>query len=264
MGGNITDDGGVAVTERGVVYSLTDNTPVIGETDVTKANQGTTGAGSFSATINGLSRGATYYVRAYATNSAGTVYGSTESFTTKNYPVVVTSVAASVKIHSVVLGGDVTNDGGLTVTDRGFVFSSTDGTPTIEEDATKYAVGEGSGSFSSTISGLIAGTTYYFNTYVINSEGIVYGTPGSTTTASSSTFTGTADWNSDVNWSSGVPLTGGTAVIQGNPTIRDAKITVDKLKIYSGSVSLSVVNQLKIVHELYVDKNSSGIVITGN
>lgn len=132
-------------------------------------------------------------MRAYATNSVGTAYGSTESFTTKNYPVVVTSVTASVKIHSVVLGGDVTNDGGLTVTDRGFVFSSTDGTPTIAEDATKYAVGEGSGSFSSTISGLIAGTTYYFNTYAINSEGIVYGTAGSATTASSSTFTGTTD-----------------------------------------------------------------------
>lgn len=264
MGGNITDDCGVAVTERGVVYSSTDNTPVIGETDVTKANQGSTGAGSFSATISGLSRGATYYVRAYATNSAGTAYGSTESFKTKDYPVVVTSVVASVKIHSVVLGGNVTGDGGLSVTDRGIVYSTTDATPTIAQGAARLAIGTGAGSFSESFVGLISGTTYYYNTYAVNSEGIVYGTAGSFTTASSSTFTGTADWNSDGNWSAGVPITGGTAIIEGISTISTANIAVDKLKINSGSVILSNSKQIEIKQELIINNNSGGIVINGN
>jgi len=40
------------------------------------------GTGSFSSAINGLNANTTYFVRAYATNSAGTVYGNAVSFTT--------------------------------------------------------------------------------------------------------------------------------------------------------------------------------------
>ena len=77
-GGNITSDGGATVTARGVCWS-TGQTPTISDNKTTDG----TGAGEFSSILSGLSPNTTYYVRAYATNSSGTGYGSTMSFTTQ-------------------------------------------------------------------------------------------------------------------------------------------------------------------------------------
>lgn len=79
-GGSITNDGGGAITARGVVWSTTQN-PTI--TLTTKTSDGT-GTGSFTSNLTNLTQNTTYYTRAYATNSAGTVYGNQISFTTQN------------------------------------------------------------------------------------------------------------------------------------------------------------------------------------
>ena len=77
-GGNITDDGGATVTSRGVCWSEK-QTPTIKDS---KTMDGA-GAGSFKSNINELKHSKTYYVRAYATNSKGTGYGSTMLLNTK-------------------------------------------------------------------------------------------------------------------------------------------------------------------------------------
>ena len=77
-GGNITSDGGAAVTVRGVCWS-TSTGPTTALS--TKTSNGT-GTGIFSSSITGLLPNTTYFVRAYGTNSAGTAYGSEISFTT--------------------------------------------------------------------------------------------------------------------------------------------------------------------------------------
>lgn len=76
-GGNITSDGGATVTVRGVCWS-TGQTPTISDYKTTDG----TGEGSFASSISGLLSNTTYYVRAYATNSNGTGYGSAISFKT--------------------------------------------------------------------------------------------------------------------------------------------------------------------------------------
>lgn len=76
-GGDVTDDGGVAITARGVCWSTTSN-PTIDNDKNTEA--GTTGV--FSSTISDLQPNTQYYYRAYATNSQGTAYGSEKIFTT--------------------------------------------------------------------------------------------------------------------------------------------------------------------------------------
>lgn len=76
-GGNITSDGGATVTSRGVCWG-TNQTPTISDNKTTDG----TGADNFTSSISGLSANTTYYVRAYATNSIGTAYGSAMSFTT--------------------------------------------------------------------------------------------------------------------------------------------------------------------------------------
>ncbi|MBK9292325.1 MAG: fibrobacter succinogenes major paralogous domain-containing protein [Bacteroidetes bacterium] len=77
-GGNVTDDGGSAVTARGICWSTTPN-PTINDNFTTNGS----GTGSFSSSITGLSANTLYYVRAYATNGSGTVYGDELSFTTQ-------------------------------------------------------------------------------------------------------------------------------------------------------------------------------------
>ena len=102
MGGNITSAGGSSVTERGVVYSSTDQTPTIGETDVLKDINGT-GTGTYGESVGSLIYGTTYYVQAYAINSYGTSYGGVQSFTTiSRIPVVYVNSST---------GNDATGDG---------------------------------------------------------------------------------------------------------------------------------------------------------
>jgi len=76
-GGNITSDGGVPVTVRGVCWSTTPN-PTTADSDTADGN----GIGSFISNLAGLTNNTPYYVRAYATNSQGTSYGNQVSFTT--------------------------------------------------------------------------------------------------------------------------------------------------------------------------------------
>ena len=78
-GGNVTTDGGAAVTARGVCWSTSQNPT----TDNSKTTDGT-GTGSFTSSLTGLIANTPYYVRAYATNSQGTTYGNEVTFTTSN------------------------------------------------------------------------------------------------------------------------------------------------------------------------------------
>ena len=76
-GGNVTADGGATVTARGICWSTSQNPTSAGD----HTTDGT-GTGSFTSAMTGLTANTTYYVRAYATNSAGTAYGEQVSFTT--------------------------------------------------------------------------------------------------------------------------------------------------------------------------------------
>ena len=76
-GSKITDDGGEMINFRGVCWSTSHN-PTISHN---KTNDGN-GLGYFVSIITGLTPSSTYYVRAYATNSAGTAYGEEKAFKT--------------------------------------------------------------------------------------------------------------------------------------------------------------------------------------
>jgi hypothetical protein len=75
-GGNITNGGGTPVTQRGVCWSTAPN-----PTTANNTTSDGSGVGSYTSTLTGLVAGATYYVRAYAINSAGTAYGNEVQFT---------------------------------------------------------------------------------------------------------------------------------------------------------------------------------------
>lgn len=171
-GGNITGDGGTAVTSRGVCWSNTTSNPTISNTKTVDG----AGIGAFSSSLTGLTPGTTYYVRAYATNSVGTAYGSMKSFTTQSATIpqgISTTSASSITQTNATSGGSITSDGGATITMKGVCWSSTTSTPTISNSNTNN--GTGSASFSSSLSSLTANTTYYIRAYAVNSIGIGYG-----------------------------------------------------------------------------------------
>jgi uncharacterized protein (TIGR02145 family) len=76
-GGDITDNGGDPVTARGVCWSTSSNPTILNS-----HTSDSIGSGIFISNLTGLLLNTHYYVRAYASNTAGTEYGSQISFTT--------------------------------------------------------------------------------------------------------------------------------------------------------------------------------------
>ena len=88
-GGTITDEGSGTITVRGVCWSTT-LTPTIAD----KKTVNGAGAGTFTSNLTELNKATTYYVRAYASNKAGTGYGMVMSFNTLTIDVPTNELVA--------------------------------------------------------------------------------------------------------------------------------------------------------------------------
>ena len=167
-GGNVTVAGGAAVTARGIAYGTAHNPVVSG----TKTTDGT-GTGAFTSALASLKGNTIYYVRAYATNAAGTGYGPEVNFTTLvDLPVVTTTAVTGTTKTTAATGGEVTYDGGGAVTARGIAIGA-GANPTIT--GTVIAGGTGTGIFTTNLTGLTKYTTYHVRAYATNSAGTAYG-----------------------------------------------------------------------------------------
>lgn len=194
-GGTVTDNGGAEITDIGVCWNTSPN-PTI------SSNKSSIGI------ITGLTANTTYYLRAYATNRAGTSYGNEVTFKTDNIiiattgPILTTTAVTSITFTSAVSGGTITNDGGEDIAYRGVCWSTSQfHLPTIED--TKTTDGTTMGYFTSNLMGLDPGTTYFVRAYATNSSGTVYGNLLSFTTS----FTqgpGQGLWIQKVNLPGGV------------------------------------------------------------
>lgn len=166
--GNVTDNGGDDLIERGICWSTSHN-PTIEDNHASNGS----GIGNYSILMTGLSVGTTYYVRAYAINSIGTSYGNEVGFTTlANKPTVITNSVTNIAENQAICGGVVTEDGGAPVTERGVCWSTSTNPTTSDQHTTN---GNGIGNFVSTLSGLASNTTYYVRAYATNSAGTSYG-----------------------------------------------------------------------------------------
>ncbi len=175
VGGTITSDGGAAVTARGVVYGTSAGAATFNVTTGT-------GTGTYTSSLTGLTPATTYYVRSFATNSVGTVYGTETSFTTIAIaPTLTTTAASSITKYAASAGGTITSNGGSVITASGICWSTT-ATPTTSNS--KTTDGTTSGTFTSSLTGLTAGTTYYVRAYATNAIGTSYGANESFTTSS--------------------------------------------------------------------------------
>jgi len=227
-GGDVTSEGGAPVTAKGVCWSTTAN-PTITSSKTTDG----TGSGSFVSNLTNLNPGTTYYVRAYATNSAGTSYGNEYNFTTEIVvPTLSTITVTSITSTTAVSGGNITKDGGSAVTVRGVCWSTSQN-PTIDDKHTSD--GPGTGTYTSNLTGLTGNTTYYVRAYATNSEGTAYGNelnfntgavvPILTTAAITSITSTTATSGGEISSDGGSPVTarGVCWSISADPTTANTK-----------------------------------------
>lgn len=167
-GGYIKVDNGFPVTARGVCWS-TKNNPT---TQDSKTEDGE-GTGYFQSKLTDLTPKTTYYVRAYAINSAGTAYGEQKTFTTiVTPPKVTTGDVTNISTTTATCSGNVTADGGSDVTARGVCWSTSQ-YPKIANSMT--IEGTGLGTYTSNMTSLSPYTLYYVRAYATNAQGTAYG-----------------------------------------------------------------------------------------
>jgi hypothetical protein len=164
---NILSDGGTTITQKGIVWSTSPN-PTKALTTIRYDND----LGDIYNVINGLLPATTYYVRAFATNALGTSYSSEYTFTT----LALSAPSVTVFVYTIAqtratLSGSISSDGGATITQKGFVWSTS---PNPTTALTTKSISTASGNYSFDITGLLPATTYFVRAFATNALGTQY------------------------------------------------------------------------------------------
>jgi len=222
-GGNITDEGSSTVLNRGVCWS-TSTTPTIADNTTSDG----AGAGSFSSNITGLNGATIYYLRAYATNTAGTGYGMAMSFTSLGQsPIPTIEVATNINTTSATLMGSVNANYLSTVVT--FEYGTTMDYGNTVTATQSPVTGNTNTVVDANITGLTVATIYHYRIKAANSLGTCYSNditfttlgqaPVVTTLAATNITTLTAQLNGTVNanyLSTVVTFEYGTTMSYGN------------------------------------------------
>ncbi len=97
---------------------------------------------------------------------------SKSSGTSTSIPAVTTANITDITDSTAISGGEVTADGGTTVSSRGVCWKTSPGATIVDN---KTADGSGTGTFTSSLTNLLPNTTYYLKAYAINDVGTAYG-----------------------------------------------------------------------------------------
>jgi parallel beta-helix repeat protein len=244
--GNIAALGVPNPTQHGVVWSLSPN-PTLSDDKTADGPVNATGA--FTSSMTNLMPGTLYYVRAYATNAAGTVYGEEVAFTTLLAPTVTTQTATDITTSAATGHGNITAFGTYAPTQHGVVWSVSPN-PTLADNKTTEGPVSETGAFASAITGLTPGVTYHVRAYATSAAGTSYGedvtftahiVPTVTTQAVSSIGTATAVGNGTI-LSLGVPNPTQHGVVWSllpNPTLANSH-TADGDVIATGAFTSSI------------------------
>jgi len=207
----------------GICWSSTNANPTIANSTYATATAGygtITGNGSMAGNTGNiinespdnhsddLTSGTTYYGRVYLIMDNITYYGETLTFKTLIAPTVTTSAVSSISTATATGNGNVTNLGvPSSLTAYGVCWSSTATTPTVSNSYISNGTKTTTGAFTSAMTGLTPGATYYVRAYAINSTGTSYGSvvsfktlaaPTVTTAAATGISTATATGNGNI------------------------------------------------------------------
>jgi uncharacterized protein (TIGR02145 family) len=174
-GGAILNDGGGVLSNTGICYATESNVSI--SDNVINAIPA---LGTFSITLEDLSPGTTYYLKAFAENEAGVAYGEEVVFTTLvELPSVETLPIAGISSNSALAGGNIINIGGGQLSNAGICYA-TESNVSISDNVINAI--PASGTFSITLEDLSPATTYYLKAFAENEAGIAYGEEVSFTT----------------------------------------------------------------------------------
>ena len=178
LNGTVSSDGGGDITENGFYIGTSSALTTANGTKIVA----TAGAGNFSKTASGLTPNMVYYVFAFATNAAGTAYGSILSFTSgPDVPIMLMAALPTKKRPTYLMGGGIGGlDMGSPITDKGLCWSKTNPNPTTSNS--KASAGSGNTAFTVKMAGLTPNTTYYVRAYATNAVGTGYSDPVQWTT----------------------------------------------------------------------------------
>lgn len=218
-GGEIINDGGSTITECGVCWSTEGEPTVDGDHMATQVT-----IGEFSVNLAGLTQNTTYYIRAYATNEAGTGYGDVLTFTTEEeivitVPTVTTAEVTEITTTTATVGGTITDAGNGTISESGICYK------TGNAEWTCVALEATENAFSTTLTELTPNTTYTVRAYATNEEGTGYGEEVTFTTEEEIVITVptvTTDAVTDITTNSA--LVGGAITNDGNGTVTESGI----------------------------------------
>jgi len=162
-GGSVAKDGGAPILERGICWTTrTTGNPNINDNPTTVSGTW----GSFTHSLNNLSEGQTYHVKAYARNILGITYGQEEDFIAFN--PVVTDPVFSITAYTAKGGGGVS---GLSGNPRRGICWCINTVPTVYDAHCEN--GTGNGSFTCDLTELQGGTPYRLRAYAICDDGTV-------------------------------------------------------------------------------------------
>ena len=224
-GGNVTTQGSSSVTSRGVCWSTSQN-PTTADSKTADGS----GTGAFTSSITGLSPATPYNVRAYATNSAGTSYGSQVSFTT---------AAAGAAPQAPGLLSPLNGTTGISLAPTLSWNASTGATSyTLQVSTgssfTSYAYNQPVSGTSQQVTGLSNSTPYFWRVYASNT----YGTSGPSAT-----------WNFTTSSSGSVVVPGMVAVAGGIFTAGSTPVSISSFRI----------DKYEVTYELWTDIRSWGM-----
>lgn len=166
----ITAAADFSIIEKGACFSKTVTSPTINDTSAKDESEGN----AVDFTITGLEEGATYYISAYARTRDGVFYSTSITVKTQQTfkPTLGNLQEVQVNDDNAIIKASVTDNGGLTITEKGFCWSTSNSEPTLDND---FVASSSTGNdFEAVLTGLKYNTEYYVRAYAINPKGVGY------------------------------------------------------------------------------------------
>lgn len=254
LSGTITSLGNGSLQRKGFCWSSTHTVPSLEQRE--GSSEVSTEGSAYFYELTGLSGKTRYYVRAYAENEKGVSYGETQEFTTGTsavVPILSGTTISEIGETSAKATATVVSDGGASVSGKGFCYSLTNSSPTIEGGSTTLADVSTGNSITGVLKNLEPDAKYYIRAYATNGEGTAYGVvyTFSTQKVSSIPTVGATVINTvtktTAEVSSSISNDGGATITENGfcysitntvPTISDNKINSDiSKKDFTGSLA---------------------------